>query len=266
MSTYSSFYQELSKLASDNDGWLAAQMAASRAMAEGGVGGFTANPELMTDRGIESLKGAGVLGLLGLLLGSLTGASVGALLGGDLESAISGAAAGGGLGGAAGIVGGTALGTAKADKDFLKSRGMDTSIPIPLKTILAPFPLAAIAPIGSHAKVSIGSKAFMDKRAEADSVPGLSKRKRANLDRTEARQRVGANVLGGLAGLAVASGKKAKKLNFGNRYNKLLSTAIGAKGADQVVETAHEVRRANLTKEYYDRKQASRRRRAQANK
>jgi hypothetical protein len=265
MSTYSAFYNELIKTAED-PGWLAAQLAAqvkaTKAMSEGGIGGVLANTDLMTDRSVESLKGAAVLGLLGLLLGGATGAAVSALLGGDPASMLSSAASGGVLGASAGAVGGTAIGTAKADKDFLHSRGIEASVPIPLKTILAPFPIAAAAPIGSHARLEVPGLAAMDKSA-ADDIIGLSKRKQSGLERREARERIASNVGGALLGLAMTSGKKAKRAGMGTKFHKLLGAAAGAKGADQLTETAHNIRRADVTKEYYDRKAANRRRRSQ---
>ena len=103
-----------------------ARMDEVRALTQNQAGPLLADKELTASRTSEGLKGALQTGiLLGLL---------GAALGGPLGLAGAGAVAGAGYG----IPLGTLLGQSKANKKYLKAKGVDASIPNPLPALLLP--------------------------------------------------------------------------------------------------------------------------------
>ena len=113
----------------DVKSYLAGQDAARQATANEAAP-LLADKELIADRASEGLKSAVQTGFLLGLLGAAMGAPFGL--------AAPGAAAGMGTG----IPLGTLLGQARANKKFLKSKGIEASTPNPLPALLLP-PVAA---------------------------------------------------------------------------------------------------------------------------
>jgi len=136
------------KLAADEDpSWWESQKGVSKAMARGdkGLSRLVADPELIGERMTKGL-GHGLVGAGG---GAVLGGAAGAMLGRRRGSAALGAL----LGGATGGLGGQIHGQSKADREFLKKRGI----------ILGRF-----AGLGKSKFSPEAKKKYLDKKSSAD--------------------------------------------------------------------------------------------------
>jgi hypothetical protein len=107
-------------------GWFAKQKAQARAMRAGdkGMDRYMIDPKLRHERDKKSLKGLVRGGLKGAGVGGIAGAAA-ALASGNKKRALESAIGGAGVGAYGGAVIGSARGMAKADKKYLKKKGID---------------------------------------------------------------------------------------------------------------------------------------------